>query len=300
MQTVTDNIRNAGANLLHGIASLLGDNARLRDINETSSAVVFVGPHYAFDDLPIEKKRFQSRLGEDHKHFISVVRALLRAQPDSVRNTVDQLEKTVREIIEQTHCVWYSTTDEAMTAAKKAIDELLDAISCLHDPAEGSVVLVPDTNALIHSPAFQAWTFDGLPKFEILLVPTLLSELDTLKNEHRNPDVRQKAQDVIRQIKEYRRRGSLNDGVVVVTNRIRLRASAVEPQVQEVLPWLSTASPDDRMLASCVEAMRAHPRSSVALVTGDINLQNKAEFALVPFIEPPENPARREASEHQA
>ena len=131
----------------------------------------------------------------------------------------------------------------------------------------------------------------GKKKLSILLdhvTPTLLSELDSLKNEHRNPDVRSKAQAVIRQVKEYRRRGSLNEGVVIVENRIRLRASAVEPRVEEVLPWLDSTSPDDRILASCVEAMRTHPRSAVALVTGDINLQSKAEFACIPFFEPPE------------
>ena len=57
--------------------------------------------------------------------------------------------------------------------------------------------------------------------------------------------------------------------------------------MRDVLPWLDPASPDDRLLASCVEIMRLHPRSTVMLVTGDINLQNKAEFALVPFLEPP-------------
>jgi predicted ribonuclease YlaK len=79
----------------------------------------------------------------------------------------------------------------------------------------------------------------------------------------------------------------LNDGVDVVSNRIRIRSIATEPCVDEVLPWLDPTSPDDRILASCVETMRVHPRSKVALVTGDINLQNKAEFARIPFLEPP-------------
>lgn len=57
-------------------------------------------------------------------------------------------------------------------------------------------MLVPDTNALIFSPAFQDWKFDEFSKFELVLVPALLSELDDIKNGHRNPDVRQKAQDI--------------------------------------------------------------------------------------------------------
>ena len=45
---------------------------------------------------------------------------------------------------------------------------------------------------------------------------------------------------------------------------------------------------DDRLLATVVEVMRLHPHSPVTLVTRDINLQNKAEFACIPFVEPPE------------
>jgi hypothetical protein len=42
------------------------------------------------------------------------------------------------------------------------------------------------------------------------------------------------------------------------------------------------------LLAGVIEVMRIRPRSPVLLVTRDINLQNKAEFADVPFIEPPD------------
>lgn len=287
MQTITTNLREAAEKLHNGIAILLGENAPLRDLNESSSDLYIVGRSHVFSDLPLEKKRLQSRLSEDHQHFIAIVRALLRTQSEEVQRKISQHDETVREVIEQTHCVWHSSTGKAISAVHDAFTDIQYIISCLYDSAENSVVLVPDTNALIYSPSFHEWTFEELPEFELLLVPTLLAELDKLKNEHRNADVRQKAQSVIRQIKEYRRRGPLNDGVVVVANHIRLRSSAVEPQVAEVLPWLDSTSQDDRIIASCVEAMRVHPRSMVALVTGDINLQNKAEFARIPFIEPP-------------
>jgi len=134
---------------------------------------------------------------------------------------------------------------------------------------------------------FQSWSFEDLPEFEVLLVPLVLSELDTLKNNHRQQGVRDKARAIIRQIREYARRGSLHDGIIIVANHIRLRSLSIEPHVEDTLPWLDRDVPDDRLLASTVEAMRMHPRSTVALVTGDINLQNKAAFADVPFLEPP-------------
>jgi hypothetical protein len=287
MKNVTSNLKDAGAALVQGIASLLAGQSSLRDINKPSSSVVFIGPHYAFGELSLEKRRLQSRLVEDYRHFFILVRALLRTQADEVRRTIDQNDQTVREVIEQTHCVWHATAEDASAAVKQAIEVTLDAVECLYDPSEGSVALVPDTNALIYAPVFQAWEFNGIPQFDIVLVPTVLSELDSLKNEHRNPEVRKKSHSIIRQIKEYRRRGPLSEGVVIVANRIRVRAVAIEPRLEESLPWLDPTSADDRMIASFVEVMRVYPRSIVVLVTADINLQNKAEFARLPFTEPP-------------
>jgi predicted ribonuclease YlaK len=63
---------------------------------------------------------------------------------------------------------------------------------------------------------------------------------------------------------------------------------AVEPDADHVLPWLDLSNEDDRILAAFVDVMRQHPRSPVVLVTRDINLQNKAEYAALAFVEPPD------------
>jgi hypothetical protein len=291
MDSVADMLRAEGARLLEEVEKLLGEDAPMRDINTPDSSVVFIGPPYAFSDPSIDEKRLQARLGDDRRHFFALIRAVLRDQPDGVLKQVDESETTIRDVIEQENLVWHSTTGQACEAARGAVAEVLEAVTHLYDPAEGSVVLVPDTNALIESPSFPDWAFDDVPMFEVLLVPLLLSELDGLKTGHRLPHVREKAQAVIRQIKEYARRGSLVDGVIVVRDRISLRTLAVEPRVNETLPWLDPTAPDDRMLASTIEVMRLHPRSIVAIVTADINLQNKAAFARVPFLEPPSSEA---------
>jgi hypothetical protein len=290
MKTVTDNFTIKASEMLSAIDDLLGDPVRYRDVNDDSSSLMIMGAHYAFPDLPLEKKRLQSRLNQELIWLFSFARALLLGQPKDVQRIINQAEKALRDIIEQNHLSWHSGTLEAQKAAKEAISDLMQAISCLYDTKENAVILVPDTNALIGSPAIRSWIFDDVPEFELLLTPTLLSELDSLKIDHRNPDVRNKAQEIIRQIKEYRRRGSLEAGVIVIKNRITIRSMAIEPKVKKTLPWLDPESQDDRMLASCIQAMRGHPRSTVALVTGDINLQNKAEFAGVPFLEPPSAP----------
>ena len=65
---------------------------------------------------------------------------------------------------------------------------------------------------------------------------------------------------------------------------------AVEADAEHALPWLDLSNDDDRILAAFVDVMRQHPRTPVVLVTRD-NLQNKAEYAELPFVEPPDPPA---------
>jgi predicted ribonuclease YlaK len=285
--TVTNRVNDLATSLIDGVATLFGEDRPLRDRSVSSASLLIVGANYTFGDLPLEKRQDQSRLGNDRRHFMALVGALLRTQPEEVRRRVSQADDEIREVIEQTHAVYHSSTGKALEAVRKAAANILEAIANLHDPAEGSTVLIPDTNGLIRSPALHLWDFDDVETFELLLVPPVLSELDKLKIQYRNPVVRRKAQSVIRQIKEYRNRGPLTEGVDIVKGRSRLRSFAVEVRAPEVLPWLDHDSLDDRILAWCVEAMRMHPRSVVKLVTSDINLQNKAEFAKVPFIEPP-------------
>ena len=58
--------------------------------------------------------------------------------------------------------------------------------------------------------------------------------------------------------------------------------------MEQTLEWLDPTSGDDRIIAGVIDAMRRFPRSTVVLVTADVNLQNKAAFASLPFVEPPE------------
>lgn len=288
MDNVTSALKAEGAALVEGLTSLLAPHPSPRDTTDPSSSFGFVGPRYVFDELSVEEKRLQSRLAEDHRHFFSLVRAFLRAQPDAVRQSIDQNADTVREVIE-TQRVWHATAQEALGAIKEALEATLDKVECLYDPIEGAVVLVPDTNALIYAPDLPAWEFTDIPRFDVVLVPTVLSELDGLKTSQRKCAVR--ARSIIRQIKDYQRCGPLDQGVDVVKDQIRLRSVAIEPRFEESLPWLDPASPDDRFIASFVEVMRTFPRSTVLLVTADINLQNKAAFARLPFCEPPTDPS---------
>jgi predicted ribonuclease YlaK len=152
-------------------------------------------------------------------------------------------------------------------------------------------VYVPDTNALLHNPAVEDWTFAEAPRFTVLLLPAVVGELDVLKMPGRSDAVRTKAESLIRRIKGFRSRGRLTEGVPLRLGVSRLTAWATEPDVAGAFPWLDPSNADDRILAATVEAMRRHPHSPVVLVTRDLNLQNKAELGGVPFTEPPDPPA---------
>jgi len=294
MKSITDQLMAAKAGLSADLACLMRKYSSLRDINQESRGVVFIGASFGWKELSLEARRLQSKLIQDFTHFISLVTVLLQDQPEATRKKIEQDERAVREIIEQNYLSWHSTLEEALNSALKALERMSDTIQYLYDSTEGDVLLIPDTNALLYNPTLEDWSFDKFSSFTIVLVPSVLAELDSHKVNHRNQQVREKSEGLIRRIKEYRRRGALSDGVPLRKGVSSIRALAGEPRAHEVLPWLDLSNPDDRFLSSFLEVVRHHPRSTAVAVTRDINLQNKAEFAWLPFLEPP-MPGRKTA-----
>lgn len=119
----------------------------------------------------------------------------------------------------------------------------------------------------------------------------MLGELDELKIAHKNPDVRERAKRAIARIKGWRdqaRRagGTLNDGTVV-DRSITIQSLHVEPDVNNSLSWLDGSVADDRIIAAVLALTAEHPAARVVLVTGDVNLQNKADAAMVEAADTP-------------
>jgi predicted ribonuclease YlaK len=196
----------------------------------------------------------------------------------------------VLRIIEQNKNTPYASTQEAILIVREEVDKQIGLLNNLYGASFGGTIYVPDTNALLFNPQLENWRFSESPKFVLVLTPTVLKELDELKVSHRNETVREKSEKLISRIKGYRARGRITEGVPLVKGISEILALAVEPNVTNSLPWLDAQNSDDRILVSTLEVMRQRPRSTVILVTRDINLQNKAEFARIPFAEPPANP----------
>ena len=140
-------------------------------------------------------------------------------------------------------------------------------------------VIVPDTNSIIQFPNPISYrSIASSEKFNFVILPTVLSELDKLKTTHRNDDFRKKVKSVISRLKGYRNQGNVLVGVKV-DKTITVKMIATEPNFNKTLGWIDSKNNDDRIIANVLELQLNHPSDNVILVTSDINLQNKAQLA---------------------
>ena len=251
------------------------------------TTIVNVAGPYEFRELGPAGRQLQSRILAEYTHFATILRQLLAQGATDRRRDFDAANRRVLRFMELS-VRHHPTTRGALKECSEAIAAQVALLDGLYDPTDGETVFVPDTNAFYYNPILEAWSFDDAERFTILLLPTVMSELDEHKDSHRNEQVRQKAEKLIRVIKEYRRRGALGDGVPIIKDGITLRTIATEPRGESFLPWMDKTNHDDRILASVIEVMQRHPRSAVVLVTRDINMQNKADHARLPVVEPPD------------
>lgn len=241
---------------------------------------------YSWKELPDKGKQQQSRIFKEYLHFAERSRLLLLNQPSDYVASFDESKNEIIAIINQ-ESTYLSTKEKALSEVCKNLDNQNKLLDNIYNQSSGRILYVPDTNALLTNPRIEQWRFADVSEFEIILTPTVLSELDKLKITYKVESVREKAEGLIRQIKGYRGRGKLNDGVPLVNGISTLKSIAVEPNFNKTLSWLDSSNDDDRILASFIEVMKIYPNSPIIIVTNDINMQNKAEFAGIPFVEPP-------------
>jgi len=274
---------------------LIGNFSAMHPANTPGDSVVLISPsgNQFWNDLPPAGKQIQVKMLPEIDRFSELVRALTRNLPNSAQKNMQGTLVTIRRSVEQEGTTWWKSRDEAVDGFRSLIEEIINTLEKYCNGSTGEALAIADTNALIHNPDIEHWHFEDVKTFTVVLTPTVLSELDKHKMNHRNQQVREKASSVIRRIKEYRRRGSLQDGVDVVKGRVALRSIANEPNMDQSLSWLDSANADDRFLASAIDVMRADLAMRAFIVTSDINLQNKAEMAGLPFCEVPASIAEK-------
>jgi len=242
---------------------------------------------YKWNDLDSESRRLQHKILEKYGVYSSLIRTLLRSSSKQDIRLLDESDKNILRIANRNGYTSFNSTKDALYSLVESQKVQSGLLESLYQGTDSSVIYVPDTNALLFNPDLDLWRFPETPKFSLALTPTVLSELDSLKVTHRSEELRKKAEGIISRIKGYRTRGRLSDGVTLARDVSELFTLAMEPDFDNTLPWLESDNKDDRIIASFIEVMRSHPRSAVVLVTRDVNLQNKVEFARLLFCEPP-------------
>jgi hypothetical protein len=286
--TVTENVRMLAEEVKRSLSELILGHSTLYVAFPPGSNLISTNGN-AWSDLDPAGKRVQTKLLSQYRHLHDLLHTLLQGLSKDDLSVLEDNHEVVLGTIEQSR-TWSKSKEEELERARGVIDKNVGFLEHLFGASEAEVMLVPDTNALLHNTAIETWEFKELGRFCIILTPTVISELDQQKVNHRNQVVRAKAGKFIRQIKEYRRRGNWFEGVALRKGVSTLRTIAREPSFSESLPWLQEGNNDDRLIASVIEIMRAHPRSSVHLVSLDLNVQNKAAYAGIPYLEAPDPP----------
>ena len=260
----------------------------MRWFDRDSGSVVFVCPEYYWGDLSTEQRAQQIGLKRLYEPVSELLRLLLTGAPDDLVRQLEDADQQFRVWLEL-KSNWSLSRDISANEAKLrtaavAIEKILGVLEVT---GSAEVLVVPDTNSLLgRADPTDYRSIVALDAFAFTLLPTVLGELDRLKIEHRNPDVREKAKAAITRVKGWRQQGSLSIGVTV-DKTITVRACHSEPDMERTLSWLDPNVEDDRIIASVIALQAKQPSSRVILVTGDINLQNKADAAMVETAEAP-------------
>jgi hypothetical protein len=257
-------------------------------VNDPSSGFVFISPHFYWNTPDDNQKLMQIEIKEKYNSWIEHVRLLFNNSPSSIIQDIDKADRFIKEWIEKKSS-WSlpRTLEEAKKVFLEKVQTFYKLLEMLSEDNNNELFIIPDTNSIISNPSIEKYSIVlGREDYTVILVPIVLTELDELKVKSRDNDFREKVNSVINRIKGWRKQGSLLKGITI-NKTVQVKMIAKEPDFSLTLKWLDPTNADDRIITCILEIQRENPSSVVYLMTLDINLQNKAEMANIPFIEPP-------------
>ena len=255
--------------------------------DRTGGGVVFICPAYYWGQASPEQLNAQLAIKRDYETWFEIFRSAFGTATKDLNRRIKKADQAFRRWIELSSN-WSISRDRAANEKQLRNDaeRFVKILEILAVDRAIETILIPDTNAIVGEPDPTKYTaIAGDNNFVFLLLPTVLAELDAMKNSYRNLDFREKVKRTITRIKGWRNQGSLLDGVTV-SRTITVRAIGNEPDMQSTLTWLDEHNRDDRIIATVLEVQSDHPAARVVLVTGDINLLNKADVAKIENTEP--------------
>jgi hypothetical protein len=258
--------------------------------NDPNSGVVFIVHPYYWKELPIRHRAEQAQLLGSYRHWYELFARCHAQHSSDMQASLAEVNQYIVAAIElESDWGTARTYEENRVRLCGKIEAFRDLLR-QHVTVEPEFTLVPDTNALLKcADAANYRSVVDADRFRFVIVPTVLSELDGLKRTRASQSIGEKAEKAIRIIKGLRQQGSVLSGVTVAKT-ITVQMIATEPRMGALPSWLDAENQDDRIVGSVLEIQCAEPSSVLVLVTDDLNLQNKAEMAFLPWAEPPEQP----------
>lgn len=281
MPSTVAKLQNDLSDITDALSSLISE-LPVQNRNRYGSGLVIIGPNYYWGEPTPAQANRQLVIKRDYDEWYEVLRSVFRDPTNDVGRRISEAHRDLLRWVELSGN-WTITADPAnnVEALRRDAGKYYDVLAILEAGGAATEILIPDTNALVTEPDPERYrAVVAKEKFVFMLLPTVLGELDNLKNNHRNPEFREKVHKAITRIKGWREQGSLREGVTVNRN-ITVQAIAREPDIKSALSWLDFDNQDDRIIASVLEIQAASPTARVVLVTGDVNLANKADVARI-------------------
>lgn len=273
-------------NLSSKTEKFLRSGCTLEKINKSGDVPFITWRTHWWSEMAPEAKQLQPALLSEFRRFSDLLKVLSRELPSEPKKNLLEYLDLWEDVIDQGGKTSFASIDEAVLGIETFVQDIGKVfVEYSHRNADIAFIFA-DTNALIQNPLIENWHFSDFPKFRLLLTPAVLAELDDHKVNHKNPEVREKALKLINQMKDYMRRGNIHDGVPI-SGGISLAMIATEPKMESSLSWFDSSNSDDRCLASIIEVMRHKLGSPMFVVTGDINMTNKAIYAGIPLLDVP-------------
>jgi rRNA-processing protein FCF1 len=260
----------------------------VRCLEPQGTGIGFIAPAYYWGEPSPGQRAAQTKLKQQYEPISELLRLLVRQAAEDLVSQLEDADSKFRIWIELKDNWSLSqepgSNENAFRSDAAAFDRILSVLDAM---GNGDLLIVADTNSLLTSPDPTEYrSVAGQDTFTFMLLPTVLGELDRLKVAHRDTDVREKAKKVITRVKGWRQQGPLIDGITV-DKSITVKARHNEPDMESTLSWLDATVADDRIVASVLQLQSEQPSARVVLVTGDINLQNKADAARIEVTELP-------------
>jgi len=284
-QPMAERIKKHFSNVVSDLRALLQE-LNIRFVDHRIPGVAVVAPNYYWNQCSPQQENIRIGLKREYERFFEMLNLMLRQAPNDILYKFNAYDKRVRDFIELSSSWSLSENmEDNLNLFDATCEEMKGILDIFHQKDNGDTLLIPDTNSLlINCDPIAYRKLINQDQFTFLLLPTVISELDKLKINHRNPDVKDKAKKVIKRIKGWRAQGTLSSGIKV-DKTIIVKALYKEPDMGNTLSWLDSNVQDDRIIANVLSIQAESPSSVVYLITSDINLQNKADAVFITTME---------------